>query len=63
MTTPTNSKELSGDQTLEADPRERVAAFQSMLCNACQIQNAGICVKDSGECPVDTVGRAYQRAS
>ncbi len=63
MTTPINNKILNLDEMLEADSRERVAAFQNMLCNACQIQNAGQCIKDDGECPVDTVGRAYKRAS
>ncbi|MGZ7112125.1 MAG: hypothetical protein ACXVIU_12570 [Halobacteriota archaeon] len=63
MTTSISNKILNRDEILEADPLEKIAAFQNMLCNACQIQNAGQCVKDNGECPVDTVGRAYKRAS
>lgn len=63
MTVPISNKILNREETLEADPREKVAAFQNMLCNACQIQNSGQCIKDDGECPVDTVGRAYKRAS
>ncbi len=46
---------------VEADPPESVAAFQDMLCNACQKQNAGECVKDDDECPIATVARAYKR--
>ncbi|MGZ7171691.1 MAG: hypothetical protein ACXVI1_10895 [Halobacteriota archaeon] len=63
MTTPVSNKILNRDEMIEVFPPERVAAFQNMLCNACQIQNAGQCVKDNGECPVDTVGQAYKRAS
>ncbi|MGZ4864487.1 MAG: hypothetical protein ACXVIG_04310 [Halobacteriota archaeon] len=63
MTTSISNEILNYDEMVEADPLEKVAAFQNMLCNACQIQNAGQCVKDNGECPVHTVGRAYKTAS
>jgi|BarGraNGADG00211_3_1021988.scaffolds.fasta_scaffold115754_1 hypothetical protein len=63
MTTPIDNKILNYGEMLETNPLEKVAAFQNMLCNACQLQNAGECIKEHGECPVDTVGRAYKRAS
>ncbi|MGZ4883700.1 MAG: hypothetical protein ACXV5I_02695 [Halobacteriota archaeon] len=62
MTTVTN-KVLNRDEMMEADLPEKVAAFHYMLCNACQIQNAGECAKDDEECPIATVGRSYKRAS
>jgi len=58
-----SNKTLNRDEIIETDVPEKVAAFQNMLCNACQQQNAGECVKDTDECPIATVGRAYKRAS
>ncbi len=64
MTTPSKNKTLNPDEmTVEVLPSEKVAAFHNMLCNACQMQNAGACIKENGECPVDVVERAYKRAS
>ncbi|MGZ4885639.1 MAG: hypothetical protein ACXV5N_10005 [Halobacteriota archaeon] len=63
MATPISNKILNRDEMMEVFPPERVAAFQNMLCNACQQQNEGECVKDDDDCPIDTVGRAYKRAS
>ncbi len=64
MTTPSKDKILNTDMLMvEVFPSEKVAAFRNMLCNACQTQNAGACIKENGECPVDVVERAYKRAS
>ncbi len=63
MMEPINNQIIHHDEILEATQLKKVAAFQSMLCNACQAQNAGQCVRDNGECPVDAVGWAYRKAS
>ncbi len=63
ITIPVSAIILNSDKIMEAFPPERVTAFQTMLCNACQRQNAGECVRDTDECPVDTVTQAYKRAS
>jgi|GEM_PF-3392954 len=63
MTTPISNKTLNHDEVLEATRLKRVATFQHMLCNVCLAQNAGQCIRENGECPVDTVGWAYRRAS
>ncbi|MGZ4940465.1 MAG: hypothetical protein ACXV4Z_08330 [Halobacteriota archaeon] len=62
-TTPISNKIVDYDEMLEATQLKKVAAFQTILCSACQTQNAGQCVKKDGECPVDMVERAYRRAS
>jgi len=63
MTTPISSKIVNYDETLEATKLRKVAEFQHMLCNTCQTLNAGQCVRESGECPVDLVnGRIGGRA-
>ncbi len=63
MKIPISSKIINYDETLEATKLKEVVEFQHTLCNTCQILNAGQCMKESGECPVDLVEWAYGRAS
>ena len=56
-----DNKILNRDEMMEEDPPENVAAFHNMLCNACQKQNDGECIKEDAECPIVTVARAYRR--
>ncbi|MGZ7172025.1 MAG: hypothetical protein ACXVI1_12615 [Halobacteriota archaeon] len=62
-TTPISNKIVDHEAMLEATQLKKVAAFQTILCAACQTQNAGQCVREDGECPVDMVEGAYRRAS